>query len=308
MSPTPSESALDLPVEIAELIIDEAAHAGDKKTLKNVALASRRFTTRCQRHLLHTIDLGDRCIPGGEYYKRLRLLLARSPALGAHVRQLYLVDTYVWDRDKAANWGWLIAEEEIADVLALLPNLTTFSLKFNAHQPAWPSFAPALRHALIQLAQRPKVQTFALSYITRFPSSLLITLTASVRRLELADLSVQELTPAAPLEVVLGVAAIATPIVEVLTLRAPKAGMLLVLRTILSVATLPALKRLRVTMVDHADDAAALELWSLLHWASNSITELEWLPAIRPPVPATREFFLFLFPSTIPFCISPAAR
>lgn len=297
-----ADSTLDLPLEVAELIIDESALAGDKDTLRNICLASKRYTTRCQQHLFHTIDLGDRCIPGGLYYRRLRSLLVRFPELGKLVRDLRLVDTYVWDSEKEANWGWLIVEENLAAILAALPNLAAFSLRFNAETPAWPSFAAPLRHALIQLAQRPKMHAFALNRIARFPPSLLVTLVASVRRLELIDVAVQEFSPAAPLEVLLGVAAIATPVVVSLTLRAPKAGMLHVLRTILAAAPLPTLCRLRVAAVDHADGAAALELWSLLHWGARTITQIEWLPAVRPLTAATCAFLSispsFKYPST----------
>ncbi|KJA20346.1 hypothetical protein HYPSUDRAFT_43242 [Hypholoma sublateritium FD-334 SS-4] len=287
MATNRADSTLDLPLEVAELIIDESALAGDKDTLRNICLASKRYTPRCQQHLFHTIDLGDRCIPGGLYYRRLRTLLVRFPELGKLVRELRLVDTYVWDSEKEANWGWLIVEENLAGILAALPNLSAFSLRFNAETPAWPSFAAPLRHALIQLAQRPTMHAFALNRIARFPPSLLVTLVAGVRELELIDVAVQEFSPAAPLEVLLGVAAIATPVVVSLTLRAPKAGMLHVLRTILAAAPLPTLRRLRVAAVDHTDGAAALELWSLLHWGAHTITQIEWLPAVRPLTPAT---------------------
>ena len=310
-----ADSTLDLPLEIAELIIDESALAGDKDTLRNIALASKRYTARCQQRLFHTIDLGDRCIPGGLYYRRLRTLLVRFPELGKLVRELRLVDTYVWDSEKEANWGWLIGEENLADILAALPNLTAFSLAFNAETPAWPTFAPPLRHALIQLAQRPKVHSFALNRISRFPPSLLVTLVAGVRALELIDVAVQEFSPAAPLEVLLGVAAIATPVVASLTLRAPKAGMLHVLRTVLAAAPLPTLTRLRVAAVDHTDVAAALELWSLLHWGAQTITQIEWLPAVRPLTPATctsfSHFYLLQTQSTQrrpPQSTSPSSR
>ncbi|KAF8179633.1 hypothetical protein BJ912DRAFT_982302 [Pholiota molesta] len=287
MATSRAESTLDIPLELVELIIDQAAAANDRDTLRTLALTSRHHVARCQKHLFHTIDLGDRCLPGREYYRRLHAVLAPRPALRAHVRELRLLDTYIWDRAK--DWRWLVAEESLVDLLAGLPALQGFALTFNAAVPAWADFRAPIRNALVQLAQRPGLERFALTNITAFPASLLVAL-AAVPRLELCNVQVQAASAgagAAPLAVALGIAAGAPPAVEELTLRTPAAGTLLALRTVLAVSAQPTLRTLRVLMVDHADTLVALELWGLLHWAAHSITALEWRPAVRPRTPAT---------------------
>ncbi|KAF9473027.1 hypothetical protein BDN70DRAFT_886265 [Pholiota conissans] len=287
-------TALDIPIELVELIIDQAAALSDRETLRTLALTSRNYVARCQKHLFHTIDLGDRCIPGSEYYRRLYNILAIRPSLCGYVRELRMHDTYVWDKE--SNWRWLVDEESICDLLDFLPALTTFALTFNAAVPSWMDFKPSIRNAIIQLARRPLLHTFALANVKNFPASLLVTL-VTISRLELSNVQVQDLSVTTPLEVVLGIASISTPGVRELTLRAPSAGLLLVLRTILSASVHPTLTTLRVLMLDAADTLATLELWSLMHWGANSITEFEWRPAVRPRTPAIRP------PAPIDICI-----
>jgi hypothetical protein len=40
--------------------------------------------------------------------------------------------------------------------------------------------------------------------------------------------------------------------------------------------------------VNDKDDTLVTELWTLIKWASARLTELQWRPAIRANVPASR--------------------
>ncbi|KAF8963763.1 hypothetical protein BDZ97DRAFT_1758373 [Flammula alnicola] len=283
MAESSQENTLDLPLEIAELIIDEVARQNDKQALRTMALVSPCYVDRCQKKLFHTIDLGDRCISGEEYYRRLYRILSQRPNFRSYVRDLRLVDTYVWDINKE-SWTWLVTEDSICDVLDLLPNLHSFSLTFNTGQPTWTSFKPCIRHALMQLAKRPSLISYSLNHIYNFPPTLLVSL-AVMKHLELNDVTVHDLALTSSLPVVLSIASISTPRLESLILKAPSPTTLLVLRSILSLSPHPTLIALRVAMVNNQDTTTIVELWGLMQWAASSITDLEWRPSLRPPAP-----------------------
>ncbi|KAF8162614.1 hypothetical protein B0H34DRAFT_286278 [Crassisporium funariophilum] len=279
-------SAIHLPLEVTELIIDEVANANDKETLRSFALVSRSFVFQCQRRLFHTIDLGDRCIPGQEYYRRLLRVLSRRPGFCDHVRDLRLVDTYVWDHQK--NWKWLVTEDSVCDVLDLLPNIRSFSLKFNTGKPTWSMFKPCIRHSLSQLTKRPMLRSYSLSHIIDFPSSLLVTF-SGVKHLELNDVAVDGLNSAASFDFVIALASVHRPSLESLILRAPSLEMVRQLCKVLSIYPVPTLKTLLVSLVDEQDRELMTELWTLLQWAADSLTHLEWRTSTRPRTPALRE-------------------
>ncbi|KIM49924.1 hypothetical protein M413DRAFT_439052 [Hebeloma cylindrosporum] len=279
------ESTLDIPLEILELIIDEVAHRNDKETLKTISLSSRRFVDHCQKKLFHTIDLADKCIYGEDYYRRLHRILSQRPKFCSYVRDLRLVDSYVWDQSK--DWVWLANEESICDVLGILPNLHSFSLTFKTGQPKWTSFNSYLRQALLDLAKRPSIVRYSLNRISDFTPSLLVTL-LMVKNLELHDVQMNEVHLTSSLAVVQGIASTSIPRLESLVLRVPSASTVHIIHTILSLYPIPMLRSLHVVFVNDTDDALVTELWALLQWSAPSLTELQWRPSIRTNVLASR--------------------
>jgi hypothetical protein len=278
------ESTLDIPLEIIELIIDEVANRKDKETLKTVSLSSRRFVDQCQKKLFHTIDLADKCIYGEDYYRRLHRILSQRPKFCSYVRDLRLVDSYVWDQNK--DWVWLANEESICDVLNILPNLHSFSLTFKTGQPKWTSFNCYLRQALLDLAKRPSIVRFSLNRISDFTPTLLVTL-LMVRNLELHDVQVNDVHLPSSLAVVQGIGSTSIPQLESLVLKMPSASTVHIIQNILSLHPMPTLRSLHVVFVNHKDDAVITELWALIKWSAPSLTELQWCPAIRTNVLAT---------------------
>jgi len=278
------ESALDIPLEIIELIIDEVANRNDKETLKTVSLSSRRFVDQCQKKLFHTIDLADKCIYGEDYYRRLYRILSQRPKFCSYVRDLRLVDSYVWDQNK--DWVWLANEETIRDVLNILPNLHSFSLTFKTGQPKWTSFNSYLRQALLDLAKRPSIVRFSLNRISDFTPTLLVTL-LMVKNLELHDVQVNDVHLPSSLAVVQGIGSTSIPQLESLVLKVPSASTVHIIQNILSLHPTPTLRSLHVVFVNDKDDAVIKELWALIKWSATSLTELQWRPAIRTNVLAT---------------------
>ncbi|KAF8892352.1 hypothetical protein CPB84DRAFT_1340448 [Gymnopilus junonius] len=275
----------DIPLEVMELIVDEVASRNDKETLRNVALSSRHFVDRCQQKLFHTIDLGDRCISGEEYYRRFFYTMYRQPLLRPYVRDLRLVDTYVWDKNGDA--AWIATEDSICDLLDILPNIHAFSLTFNIGQPSWTSFTPHLRHSFMQVAQRPRLLSYSLKQIRDFPPTLLVAL-ATIKRLELHDIKVQNLHLTSSLGIILNLPSIPTPKLESLVLKAPSKNTVHALRTLLSAYSGSTLRTLKLGLVDEKDQELLSEIWGLMHWASKTLAHLEWRPGIRPKIPAMR--------------------
>ncbi|KAJ3502506.1 hypothetical protein NLJ89_g8857 [Agrocybe chaxingu] len=213
---------VDLPFDIIELVIDALAAQGDKEALRNFALVSSTFVVRCQKHLFRTIDLGERCIPGKEIYRRFFRIVSQRHKFCAYVKDLRLVDTYIWDKEKNEHWGWLTEEESICDLLDLLPNLRTFSLTFNIGHPQWVSLRQCIRHALMQVARRPVIESFTLARIKDFPPSLLVSL-VTVKRLRLDDVHVHAAYLTHSLGVALELVSL-SPALETLVLKAPSAA------------------------------------------------------------------------------------
>ncbi|CAA7261052.1 unnamed protein product [Cyclocybe aegerita] len=302
---------VDLPFDIIELIIDALAAQNDKETLRNFATVSSTFVVRCQKHLFRTVNLGERCIPGKEFYRRFFRLISQRRKFCTYVEDLRLVDTYIWDKEKDKNWGWLTEEESICDLLDLLPNLRAFSLTFNIGHPTWVSLRQCIRHALMQVAKRPAVESFTLARIKDFPPSLLVSL-ATVKHLRLDDVHVH----AAYLTHSLGVAlefATLSPTIETLVLKAPSAATLHVLHNVLMLHRTPTLKTLWLAVLDQQDAQLMTELWTLMQWAAESLTCLEWRPAtrtqdsvLRPPRPI--DFSVLKFLQTFHFLVNFHAK
>jgi len=285
MSRNTIEPTLELPLEIIELIIDEVAKRNDKEALKAISLSSRHFVDRCQKKLFHTIDLADKCIYGEDYYRRLLRILSQRPKFCTYVRDLRLVDSYVWDKSK--DWVWLANEESICDVLNVLPNLHSFSLTFKTRQPKWTSFNWYLRQALLDLAKRPSIVRYSLNHISDFPPTLLATL-LTVKHLELHNVQVNEVHLTSSLAVVHGIASTSIPRVESLVLKAPSTATVHIIQNILSLYPIPMLRSLQIDFVNDKDNTLVTEIWALLKWSSASLAELQWRPAIRTNVPASR--------------------
>ncbi|PPQ73292.1 hypothetical protein CVT24_012315 [Panaeolus cyanescens] len=290
-----SATDLALPLEIIELIIDELASPVDKESLRAFSLVSHAFVKRCQTKLFHTIDLGDRCIPGELYYHRFLHVLSQRPNFRSCIRVLRLVDSYVWDTK--SDCKWLANEESICDVLDQLPNLENFSLTFNTGKPSWSSLKPCIRHALMKLSARPRIKAFSLGHIHAFPPAHLVTLT-SIKHLTLVDLAIPSsaLSSNAELDVLLGLGTTAGGIVsgkghccvETLSISDPSPATIYALSRIFKTQDQPLLRILKVALPGEARTDLVHSLWEIVKWASGTLTHLEWRTAIRPSTPALR--------------------
>ena len=210
----------------------------------------------------------------------------RRPLLRPYVRDLRLVDTYVWDKHGDASW--ILTEDSICDLFDMLPNLNAFSLTFNVGHPTWTSFTPHLRHSFVQVAQRPAIKSYALRRIRNFPPTLLVAL-ATVKRLELHDVQVQNLHLASSLGIILNLPSLPTPKLESLVLKSPSKNTVHALRNLISAYSGSVLKTLKLGLVDENDLDLISELWELMHWASKTLAHLEWRPGMRPKTPAKRK-------------------
>ncbi|KAF9043951.1 hypothetical protein BJ165DRAFT_1478737 [Panaeolus papilionaceus] len=292
---TSTYTDLALPLEIIELIIDELASTNDKESLRAFSLVSNTFVQRCQTKLFHTIDLGDRCIPGEFYYRRFLRVLSQRPNFRTCVRVLRLVDSYVWDTK--TDCKWLASEESICDVLEQLPNLENFSLTFNTGKPSWSSLKPCIRHSLMRLAARPGVNAFSLGHIHGFPPAHLVTLT-SIKHLTLIDLAIpsSSLSNNSDLDVLLGLGAPTHLVhaakkkcrIETLSISDPSPATIYALSRIFSAREQPSLKSLKVGLPGEARADLVHSLWEIVKWSSACLTHLEWRTAIRPSTPALR--------------------
>ncbi|KAF9522945.1 hypothetical protein CPB83DRAFT_69983 [Crepidotus variabilis] len=301
MTSNNADSSVELPFEVIDLIIEELAKRDDKSALRSFALVSHSFVVRCQKHLLYTVDLGDKRITGEKYYRLFSRVINKHPHFRLYVRDLRIVDTYVWDPRK--DWKWLVKEESICDVLESLPNLESFSLFFNTCTPVWSSFSSCLRNAIIRLTRRPSIKSLSLSNIRDVPPSIFGPL-LSVNNLKLNNIQAHRsclfTTPEIPRKVEYPLPSLGS--LTTLTLGSMSTSTMRVLCSTLSESLMPSLlQRLRITLVDQKQPELIEELWGLMQWASKSLTHVEWRTltlkssvAHRPPHPIDLQLFTSL--------------
>lgn len=299
---------LDLPLEIAELIIDQIS---DIYTLRNMGIVCRAYVHRCRTKLFHTVDLGDRFMPGEQYYRRFRDAMARYPVLRPYVRDLRLVDTapfgsaeYLTASHFSVRQAWIAEDESVCELLDTLPNIRAFSLALNknalpttpamsVYRTNWENFRSSIRHAILAQAKRPQLVSFSLAHIREFPAPLLVSL-ARVRHLVLTDVHLRD-TPDF-LQVIGGVAAISAPLVEALTLRATDLKMLMVMNDVLRHHK-STLKILTIIGIDSSTEGAVHaevvdQLWRLLRLVAGTLQDFDWRPTTRNVDVALGEHFL----------------
>lgn len=290
---------LDLPLEVAELIIDQIS---DIYTLRNMGIVCRAYVHRCRTRLFHTIDLGDRFMPGEQYYRRFRNAMARYPTLRPYVRDLRLVDTapfgsaeFLTASHFSARQAWIAEDESVCELLDSLPNIRAFSLALNKnalpgtgappmgmYRTNWENFRLSIRHAILGQAKRPQLYSFSLAHIREFPAPLLVSL-ARVQHLVLTDVHLRDMPGS--LQVIGGVAAISAPRIEALTLRATDLKLLMVMNDILRHHR-STLKMLTVIGIDSSTEGAVNpevvdQLWRLLRLVAGTLQDFDWRPTTR---------------------------
>lgn len=288
-----------LPAELIGSIIDEVGRKNDITTLKQCALVSQEFVYQAQKFLFHTIDL-DRRLPRKKYYQRFQRLLSARPQLGEYVRELKIGDG--GEEDLGGGNGdesWISNTKTLPETLRLLPRLEIFSLSFNSDLTAWKTLPLPLRNAIAYIFRLESLQSVALEFITAFPPQLLM----GLGRIRNLSLSCVEVDSQAPLITDKEHMAQWKMRLQSLFLRGTSPATIQVLKTALSAASAPPLRRL--TLTPTFENGFAEAAGELILQSGTDLARFEWLPSIHfgkfpsPPTPILHSCY-FLYPNATP--------
>ncbi|KAF9003563.1 hypothetical protein BDQ17DRAFT_1409010 [Cyathus striatus] len=152
---------------ITQLILDEVAAlnaTNDPATLKACALTCRGFREPSQRHLFRAVVLAP--FDGQDRARKLvrfQRALSSSPHLALYVHKLTLLET-------SERHACFVKQLTFPQVLALLKNMTSFTLCFNFGGFDWNNAIPAFKQGFIDsILLSPSLTHLSLTSIMNLP-------------------------------------------------------------------------------------------------------------------------------------------
>ncbi|KAF8996785.1 hypothetical protein BDQ17DRAFT_1429459 [Cyathus striatus] len=179
-----------VPLEIAELIIDEVAALNDNfVTLRSCALSNRSFLKRSRQHLFRSIPLTYQASYPVAIYLRLYDVLRSSPELAKLVLEFHIdEDICVAEFDDHVD-PCFISQPTLPELLLMLPCMTTFSMCFESSSASgqdWEKLSHDLRCAILMILCRDCISDLRLDNMSNLPKSL-STLILGIRTVTLLD-------------------------------------------------------------------------------------------------------------------------
>ncbi|KAF8993996.1 hypothetical protein BDQ17DRAFT_1331391 [Cyathus striatus] len=164
-----SLATYDVPVDIIELIIDQASLQDNQfSTLRACALVGRDFVRPSQRRIFRSIEFKGQHVYGHgdplDKYLRMQDILISTPELALYVRKFVLKDKTMGLR--------LVTQPLFPILLGKLERLTTFVLEFQRYKSGtgdWDQFSPALKQTLIDTCQLSSIGQLTFKYIKNLP-------------------------------------------------------------------------------------------------------------------------------------------